>query len=42
MMDKRRYYDKRNYSIELGVFIAQVAVHVFGIVATWLLSKNSL
>jgi hypothetical protein len=40
--EKSRYYDRRSYTIELVVTIAQIAVHLFGIAATWLLSKRSV
>ena len=37
----RRMGNSAQYSEELIVFISQVAVHLFGIVATWLLAKKS-
>jgi hypothetical protein len=40
--EKRRYYDRRSYTIELVVTIAQIFVHLFGIFATWVLSRRSL
>ena len=42
MMDKKRMYDKRNYHIELSVFIAQVIVHTLGVIGTYLLSTKAL
>ncbi len=41
IMEKRRWFDKRNYSIELAVFIAQMVIHIFGILATWMLTKSA-
>jgi thiol:disulfide interchange protein len=40
-LEKRRHMAKNQYSEELVVFIAQVAVHLFGVVATFLLAKHS-
>jgi hypothetical protein len=40
IIDKRKYYDNRNYHIELAVFIAQIVVHSFGVVATFVLASR--
>jgi hypothetical protein len=37
----RRMGNSEQYSEELVVFIAQVAVHLFGVIATYLLAKHS-
>jgi hypothetical protein len=40
-MEKRGYYfDKRQYSEELTVFILQMAIHFAGIAATWVLAAK--
>lgn len=40
-MEKHRMLPKNQYSEELTVFIAQVVIHLFGIIATWILANNS-
>jgi len=40
-MDKHRFLPRNQYTEELIIFITQIAVHVFGIIATWLLANNS-
>jgi len=37
----RRWGNNAQYYEELAVFIAQVVVHVLGIIATWILANNS-
>jgi hypothetical protein len=40
-IEKHRHLNNKQYSEELVVFIAQIGVHLFGIVATYLLAKHS-
>jgi len=40
-MDKSRYQPKKAIHRGIVRLLAQVAVHVFGIIATWLLANNS-
>ncbi len=40
--EKKRSYDNRSYWIEFVVFVTQIVVHLFGVVATWLLSNKAL
>ena len=37
----KRMGNSEQYSEELVVFIAQIAIHVFGVLATWILAKHS-
>jgi hypothetical protein len=41
IIEKKRAYDRRSYNMELAVFIAQMVVHGFGIVATYVLSTKA-
>lgn len=41
-MEKHRRLPRSQYSEELTVFIAQVVIHLFGIIATWILANNSV
>lgn len=41
-MEKHRVLNRSQYSEELTVFIAQIVVHLFGIIATWILANNSV
>lgn len=41
-MEKHRVLNRAQYSEELTVFIAQIVVHLFGIIATWILANNSV
>jgi uncharacterized membrane protein len=40
-IEKRRHLSDKQYKEELTVFISQVVVHLFGIIATWLLANNA-
>ena len=40
-IEKQRSYNNKQYTEELAVFIAQIAIHLFGIIATWFLANKS-
>ena len=42
LVEKKRYYDNRSYTIELSVFIAQIVVHTLGVVGTYILSTKGV
>ncbi len=41
LMDRQRVSTKNQYTEDLAIFIAQMTVHLFGIVATYLLAQKS-
>jgi hypothetical protein len=41
-MDKYRHLSRKQYNEELVIFITQIVIHLFGIVATYLLAHNAI
>ena len=40
MMDRKKWSTKNQYTEDMAIFMAQMIVHVFGVVATFMLSTN--